>query len=341
MNFLFRTDASVSIGTGHVMRCLALAQAVQDAGGHAIFAFQELPEALVERLKFERVEVIRITEEAGTQDDGRTTAACAERFLASWVVVDGDRFTSDCLSVLQRAGLRVALYDDFADRKSFPVDVVVNPNLGATDHVYERSGFTGSLLLGESYVPLRREFLVNPEERVFPREGNKILVTLGGSDPENLTPQIAAALAKVPDWEITIVAGPGYERATELRELVDRDLKIVSNPADMRSLMEASDLAVIAAGGTLWELLYLGCAVLSYARNLVQARVVGALAEKGAVVDMGDTKSLDGARLLAVAQQVVASRQVRENMAVAGRAVIDGRGAERVVATLLKSRRQG
>jgi spore coat polysaccharide biosynthesis predicted glycosyltransferase SpsG len=105
----------------------------------------------------------------------------------------------------------------------------------------------------------------------------------------------------------------------------------------MAEFMRDSDQAVIAAGGTLWELLSMGCAVLSYSRNIVQTRVVQALAHRGAVVDMGGTCHFDAAKLAVSVKELVDSRVARERMTNLGRSLVDGLGATRVVEAAQRS----
>jgi UDP-2,4-diacetamido-2,4,6-trideoxy-beta-L-altropyranose hydrolase len=185
---LIRADASPAIGTGHVMRCLALAQAWQDAGGAATFAVAEIPDALGPRLSGEGISVERFHLTPGGPQDAAATVALAIRHKADWVVIDGDRFGSDFLVTIRAAGLRVLLIDDFADRDTFAADLIVNPNLDADGMSYRRRGASAPLLLGSPYVLLRREFRQRTSRKEIRPNGNRILVTLGGSDPENLTP---------------------------------------------------------------------------------------------------------------------------------------------------------
>ena len=313
------------------MRCMALAQAWQDAGGTASLAVAELPDALAPRVTAEGVSLIRVRATPGGPEDAGETVAQARRIRADWIVIDGDRFSSGFLDAVRAAGLRVLLVDDFAGRESFPADLIVNPNLDDDEESYRKRGATARLLMGPSYVLLRREFKQGTERKAIPDTGNRILVTLGGSDPENLTPRIAEALAGCPGLEVTVVAGAGYEGADELRRRDTSNLRVVFNAPNMAKLMKDSDQAVIAAGGTLWELLSIGCPVLSYSRNIVQTRVVQALSQRGIVADMGETCHFASEKLVASVKEFVDSHAMRERMTNLGRTLVDGLGAARVV----------
>jgi UDP-2,4-diacetamido-2,4,6-trideoxy-beta-L-altropyranose hydrolase len=337
---LIRADASLAIGTGHVMRCLALAQAWQHAGGTVGLAVAELPEALVPRVTAEGVSLSRVHATPGGPEDAGETVARARRLRADWVVVDGDRFGSDFLATVRGTGFRVLLIDDFADRESFPADLIVNPNLDEDGELYRRRGATARLLMGPSYVLLRREFRQGAGKKEIRLTGNRILVTLGGSDPENLTPKIADALAHCSDLDVTVIAGAGYDKVDELRKLKASNLRVVFSPPNIAQFMKDSDQAIIAAGGTLWELLSMGCAVLSYSRNIVQMRVVQALSHRGVVADMGETGHFDPEKLTVSVRELVDSRLVRERMTNLGRTFVDGLGTTRVLAGMRLSEAQ-
>jgi len=322
------------------MRCLSLAQAWQDAGGHGVFVVRESPEWLITRLSSERMDVVRIDCDASSLGDASSVIQIASQFNTSRVVVDGERFTSDYLAILNKSGISVALYDDFASRPSFPVEIVVNPNLGARQEPYRQAGYQGLLLSGGAYVPLRREFFSQPCGRVFADIGNRVLVSLGGSDPENLAPRIIGALVRNPSLQLTVVSGPAYLHDIDLavfRECVD----VVTGAEDILSHMMSADIAVVAAGGTLWEALFSRCAVLSYSRNSVQACVVACLAETGAVVDLGDVGLFDASVLRTTVERLASSRLLREQMAKRGIEFADGRGAGRVAAFLAEGKRHG
>jgi UDP-2,4-diacetamido-2,4,6-trideoxy-beta-L-altropyranose hydrolase len=313
------------------MRCLALAQAWQGARGRVAFAIAEAPTTLNQRLASEGFEIASIPQTPGGIEDAKATVRIARHLRSSWLVVDGDRFDVAFLEYLRSSRTRTLLIDDFAERESFPVDLILNLNLGASEALYRKQGAEAELLLGESYALLRREFTSWRETRNFPEKGNRILVTLGGSDPENLTPKVAESLARKPDYKIKIITGPAYDHPGELLKFGFSNVRVEFNSSNMSTNMAEADLAIVVAGGTLWELLYMGCAVLSYSRNSVQAQIVEDLERKGAVRNLGAVNDFDGSRLAEVVEEVVRSKTLRRQMATAGRQIIDGEGAARVV----------
>lgn len=333
---LIRADANASIGTGHVMRCLALAEAWQDAGGEAIFAFAELPLALEYRLTRSGISLQRLKTIPGSAEDALATIARASQLSANWIVVDGDRFGTDFLTTVQNARVRVLLIDDFAERKFFPADLILNPNFGADVEVYRSRGCECPVLIGPRYVLLRREFHKCSKGQIR-EKGTRVLITLGGSDPDKLTPRIVTSLVECNDLQLTVVVGVGCSFVDDLRRLNTAHIRVLVDSQDMAGLMKDADLAVIAAGGTLWELLSVGCAVLSYARNTVQMRVVQSLAKDGIVVDMGESCHFDGERLASAVRRLMASKSTRERMASLGYTLIDGLGAARAVRAILHS----
>ncbi|MGH9495154.1 MAG: PseG/SpsG family protein, partial [Candidatus Sulfotelmatobacter sp.] len=193
---LVRADASVAIGTGHVMRCLALAQAWQDAGGQAVFASAKITDALRKRLAAESCDVAAISSPGGSFEDAAQTVALARENKCDWVVVDGYAFGPQYQQVLKAAGLKTLFVDDHGHAPPYSADVVLNQNLTATRELYsDREGQT-RLLLGTRYCLLRREFADWREwQREISPVCRRLLVVMGGSDPENVTARVLEVLA--------------------------------------------------------------------------------------------------------------------------------------------------
>src|SRR5580698_8004903 len=174
-NILIRADASTAIGSGHVMRCLALAKA-WSKGGRVCYLTAETIAALDERFLEEKIQHERISVQPGSLEDVEQTVAWARRLQAQWVVVDGYRFKPDYIHALKMARLRVLMLDDDARFDFYEADVVLNQNIDASVESYKRAVST-QLLLGANYVLLRPEFLVSGPRSEIAEVARKFLVT--------------------------------------------------------------------------------------------------------------------------------------------------------------------
>ena len=192
---LIRADASVAMGTGHVMRCLALAQAWQDAGGEAFFVATEMLPAIESRLKAERCGVLTLAVPAGGAEDSRATAGLAARLGAAWVVADGYVFGASYYLALKASGLRVLAVDDYGHAESYQVDILLNQNGQVEPRLYEGRAPGVQLLLGSRYVLLRREFGRYLDwRRDVSAIAQRVLITMGGSDPGGVTLTVVRAI---------------------------------------------------------------------------------------------------------------------------------------------------
>jgi UDP-2,4-diacetamido-2,4,6-trideoxy-beta-L-altropyranose hydrolase len=337
---VFRADASVAMGTGHIMRCLALAQAWQDQGGRCLFATAQATPAIEERLCSEGVEVAILPARRGSTEDAAELTELARAKRADWVVVDGYDFGAEYQHVLKAAGLRQLFLDDFGQAGEYCADLVLDPNAHASESFYRKRQANTRLLLGTRYALLRREFTPWREwKREIAPVGRNVLVTMGGSDPENVTERVIRALGKIKtqDLDVTVVVGstnPHIDAIERAASEFPGRLQLLHNVSSMPELMARADLAIIAAGGTLWELLYMTCPVVSFARNHVQSEIISRLGENGAVPNMGCVQRLDSVVLAATISELAASPAVRSRMSALGRETVDGKGADRLCSQL-------
>lgn len=337
---LIRADASSAIGTGHVMRCLALAKAWQKTGGKVLCLMAESIAAVEERLVREEVVVRKISAVPGSRTDAEQTVAEAHLESPAWLVVDGYRFQPAYIRSLNAAGLRTLFLDDDGRFDFYLADVVLNQNASARCVMYEKRQASTCLLLGSEYVLLRPEFLAEPKAREHPAIAQKVLVTMGGSDPENVTRKVLLALLQMEaDLEARIVVGGGNPRQDELQVLAAQRVgfKLESSPANMAPLLHWADIAISGAGGTVWELAYLGLPAIVVALSRDQREIARVLAEADVTVSLGWHANLSEERIASALKSLLGDRERRRAMSGDGRKLVDGRGAERVVTFLQNS----
>ena len=339
---LIRADASVAIGTGHVMRCLALAQAWQDAGGRAVFAMAEATAAIQARLKAESCDVESVSHAAGTTADASQTIALAGERKSDWIVVDGYKFRADYQRVLKAAGCNILFLDDYGHSQHYFADLVLNQNVSASADSYLHKEPQTRLLLGPQYCLLRREFAKwRRWERNVSPECHRLLVMMGGSDPENLTARVieALAVAKLDRLETAVVIGGSNPHFAMLRELAARSgqkITVQRDMLDMAEPMAASDVAISAAGSTCWELCLMGLPALLVDVADNQTEVALELDRRGCAIRVGDRR-VSAENIADQLKRLVGSRELRQSLSQRSRELVDGNGATRVVSVVLGS----
>ena len=335
-----RADAGPGIGAGHVMRCLALAQAWKRAGGRAVLVGRVAPATLAARLERDGLPVVvpAPDDADGAAAFARVRADAAGEPGAHWGVLDGYAFGPEFQADARRDGPLLVL-DDLA---AGPVhaDAVLNQNFHAPSLSYDADPDT-ALLAGPRYALLREEFLRRPRAaRRFPERARTVLVTLGGADPDNATAGVLAALAGAGDPApgVAVVVGPANRHAESLaRTLAAAPFpgRLLRDPPDLVERMAAADLVVTAGGSTCLELCFCGApmAVVVLAAN--QAPGTAALARAGAAVSLGVPGAGDPAATTAVLAALLGDAARRRALSAAAAALVDGRGGERVAAALL------
>jgi UDP-2,4-diacetamido-2,4,6-trideoxy-beta-L-altropyranose hydrolase len=337
-NLLIRCDASVSIGTGHAMRCLALGQAWQDAGGHVVFVMAESTPAVERRIVAEKMGAVRVAQAPGSLNDAESTLAIARQHAAKWIVVDGYVFGAEYQARVHEAGLKLLIVDDDGRAAPYIAEIALNSNPLATEALYRQRGPSTKLLLGPRYVLLRREFAAwRLWKRKVHAPAGKLLVTMGGSDPENITLRVVEALIGVRSFDMQIVVGGSNPHLGQLRGTLDgygSSFRLVHDASEMAELMAWADVAISAAGTAAWEMAFMGLPPLLIVLADNQEPIAQALSDAGAALNLGPAQALRVEDIRDRLCNVTAARKILQEMSTRGRALIDGCGADRVVAAM-------
>jgi UDP-2,4-diacetamido-2,4,6-trideoxy-beta-L-altropyranose hydrolase len=336
---VLRADADAERGTGHVMRCLALAQAWQSRGGKAVFITRCDSAALRERIVISGSDLISLPRAGSVRADIEATLAQLSTRKAAFLALDGYDIDVEQQEIFRAAGHLLLVIDDTAHLGCYEADILLNQNLGAAKLTYRCSSGT-TLLLGPHYALLRREFLSwRDRTRAVPDIATKILVTLGGSDPSNYTAQVIDALLRLgtPGLEARVVVGFANRHLPELTrraETLGPKTQLLTHVSDMAELMVWADLAVVATGSTCWELACLGLPALGVIVAENQRRIAEELHALEIIENLGWHNEVSVKSLAAAIGSLQSSCSRRLRMSERGRALIDGRGAERVAQAL-------
>jgi len=328
------------MGVGHVLRCLALAQAWQDTGGQAQFLARRLPDRLRQRLIDEGFPVQDLPSSQSLESEAAGISQLAARQpIAPIMVLDGYHFDGSYQQRVRSGAAGLLIVDDCGHRGRCPGDWILNQNLHASPALYPSCGTETQLWLGPQYALLRREFLLPTEAKGEPVDpgGTRILLTMGGADPDDATGQVVSIAQAIPSpwsqhchWRVLV--GDAYRAFEPLQARVQGDsrFQILQGVADMAAQYRWADLAICAGGGSNWEMCYFGVPriVIPIAAN--QQPNLPWMTEAGLCL----ASELSARPLAKALETLVLSSDLRARMMVSGRRLVDGRGAQRVVAGL-------
>jgi spore coat polysaccharide biosynthesis predicted glycosyltransferase SpsG len=254
--------------------------------------------------------------------------------------LDGYGFDGGFQCALKGEGLRVLAVDDIGKAGHYAADIVLNVNVGVDASFYaSREPYT-RLLTGADYFLFRREFTDQAAtERVNPSAAKKILVTLGGSDPNNVTEKVLHLLKTldIKTLDVTLVLGGSNPHAASVEAAAKTALFptcVVRNAGRLSEFMAASDLAVTSVGTTAWELAFMktpACVVVSFDYQRPFAEKMG---EK-AFLHLGWWESLESGDAAVRLEELIGDKNARDLMSEAGRNQVDGKGADRVLREML------
>lgn len=334
---LFRADGNKEIGSGHVMRCLSIADALSDMGNRSLFVTAD--NTMSELIEGRGYPCIVLHTDYKNMDCETGILVRQREFAAvEGIVVDSYYATEGYLKTLSREKKTVYI-DDYIKKR--PCDAVINYNVFADESSY--SGLmedpSQKFILGPAYAPLRREFAdAVPIE--IKEKAKRVLFLAGGSDPAHAALHFAKEIINRKDlMEYIIVTGAMSGDHSRINAMAARSggrLRVLSNVKDMKSLMTSVDLTISAAGSTLYELCACGVPTLCYILADNQRLVAEGFKNKGAMIYAGDLRSDKDfySDLYDSVMKLADDLPGRRVLSEKARGIVDGNGAKRLAAEL-------
>lgn len=340
--FVFRADGNSQIGSGHVMRCLSIADAAKNAGEECVFVTaSDDMKGIIQAKKYD--DLILNTDYRNMEAEGILSAV--DTFQPSVIFVDSYYVTEKYLQELKRwcekAECKLVYIDDI-EAFPYPCHMLLNYQIHGSEAdyrmLYEKASLPG-LMVGTEYVPLRREFLTVGARKIK-SEVRNVFVSTGGADSEHLSVELIKAVDSC-DLTFHFVIGSMNRDKSILSELSkNKNVKLYENVTGMAELMMACDIAISAAGSTLYELCATQTPTITYVLADNQAPIAEGFSSRSVMENCGDIRVLGG-RALAVKliqSAVNLADNFRERHRVSGimKTMVDGGGAKRIVDAVLR-----
>lgn len=363
MLVVFRADASVQIGTGHVMRCLTLADELASQGHECLFVCREHEGHLGDLITSKGYGLTllpsRIDNEQDTKDsrsdnyalwlgvpwqeDARQTLDALTPWKPDWLVVDHYALDAEWERALTHVVGNIMVIDDLANRPH-QCALLLNQNVLDDTAVerYERLSNQGcTILLGPKYALLRSEY-AELAKSLPKRDGviSRVLVFVGGSDPYHLTERYLKALtgSEFKHLFVDVVIGKNHPAPAMVESLVEgrARTRLYSGLPSLADLMVRADLMLGAGGATNWERMCLGLnsIVTSVASN--QDEINRTLAHEGLIEFLGPADKLTDTAVTLSIENALQNLEVNTKRSATIRKVVDGRGTEYVIREFLE-----
>lgn len=337
MRVALRADVSAQVGTGHLMRCLTLANILRSEGAHC--EFLTAPTSLESLITQAGHRHAVLPEQPLSEIDD---AAACQKLLsgkADWIVVDHYRLSAIWQREMRQSTKKILAVDDIADRPH-AADLLLDQNeLPDKELRYQHLLSDGCRsLFGSRYALLRPEFHSQPAQ-VRNRGLQRLLVSYGGSDPANLTAAALDAL-DASGWgqrPVDVVIGALHPAGADLaaRCALHPTWTLHRQAENMAALMDASDLALGGSGSSLWERCARGLPSILSTLAANQEPLAAIAANTAAALWPHPDQPARFDTLPALLASLEACPHTLSAMSRAALSLCDGRGAARVAACLL------
>lgn len=338
-----RVDANGTIGTGHVMRCLSIAEAFRVRGEDVTFITADncAGEMILER-GFKTICLYSVWNDL--EKEINTMCQLIKEKHISLVLIDSYFVTELYLKRIHKY-TKIAYIDDL-DQFIYPVDMLINYNIYAEKQDYQlryqRGGVDTRFVLGCRYVPLRREF--SSFRRVVNDRISSILVTSGGTDSYNVIGHFLQAVYDkqwCEKFEYYVILGRFNKNSDALIERWSqyKTIHLLSNVKNMSAYMKKCDIAITAGGVTTYELCACGLPSIMYTLADNQRDIARSVSELGLIPWVGDVRQdMKGCieAILKLVEEFNCNPTYLSKISKKMQDVVDGKGRERLVDCLLE-----
>lgn len=330
---IIRCDGDPQLGLGHVYRCIALAGEFRKAHKcEIVFAVIKGKEgiALINKARF------FIEKKPFNFKESKWLDYIIKRHCPDAIVFDiRTSLSFKFLEGWRKLGILIVTMDDLS-RRRLASDLAFYPPVPQIKKLSWK-GFTGELYSGWEWVIIRKEFVKN-----YHKVSNKIpklLITMGGSDPQGMTLKVVKALDKLNEsFNVVVVLGSAFQYQKELYRVLTtckHHVDVCKNVQNMAKLMSQSDLAVASFGVTAYELAAMGVPAIYICLTEDHAESASLFKEEGIAISIGEFTKVTDLQIAEKVKQLLRNKAKASEMSVKARNLIGGRGLERIAGTII------
>lgn len=304
---IIRADGGTSIGMGHVMRCIALADMLKNDFNVA-FAIQTPAESVIKNIHSVTETILHLPDTTDYKKD----ATGFSQFLepTDIVILDGYNFKTDYQKIIKSAGCKLVVIDDLHDWHQV-ADAVINHAAGITAADYSKEEYT-KLYLGLEYALLRKPFLIPSKEIKKINAVKKVFISMGASDINNLTKKFTEALIQIKGIEeIHLMLGSINPNLKSIDLLIEKNKQIIIkkhfeiSAEQLAELLKKCDLSICPASSISLESCAIGIGLITGYTAENQKGILSGLADKKTIIDLGDLNAIKTEAIISEIKKII------------------------------------
>lgn len=344
MNIIIRTDASISLGTGHVMRCLTLADELRQHDARVYFICRNGPGNLIGLIEKKGHKVHRLSADIDVNTDQKLTQNILRGLsvFPDWLIIDHYDVDISWESSLRNFTKKIMVIDDLAS-KEHDCDLLLNQNYGINENQYREFIPKHCVrLIGSQYALLPPQFSkIRDTLKEHDGKINRFLVFMGGADSTNETSKVLRAIQMLdrPDLAIDIVIGLQNPYRNEIEKLSSQipSAACYFNTQNMAELMAEADISIGAGGTTTWERACLGLPsiVITVAEN--QKSINKELAKNGYIILSGWREDVTEINIFEDIAFLLRHCEIVRSTSLKSKILVDGNGIKRIINHIIDS----
>lgn len=333
---IFRADGNNDIiGFGHVMRCIHLAKEFSKNGFKSIFIMKNFTE-IVNKVRENNIEVNTIPIDIESNDELNMLKEFFTNNKLNAMILDKWNLEQEYLDMIKKETSNLIVVNDYGKLDLRDLFIInVNDNLNYKNEIQTLS------CIGLSYAIISDDlFNYRNTERNVNNKVKTVIISMGGSDPNRLTMKVIEFINKCEgQYKIITILGPGYKCIEDINKICSEskhNIDIESDPKSIGKLFIQGDLAVISGGVTKFETAFLGIPSIVLCQNIDEDMVTRLFEKHKTLINLGVGSNVKFEEFLRVFSLLTSDFDLRYEMSLNGKRLIDGLGKKRIVERIKK-----
>jgi len=334
-NFSFRCISDPSKGFGNFKRCLSIAESLKEKSYNITFFINKNNSAINE-LKKRNLNYFLIDSKMSLIQEVDFIYKIMLKNNSNYLIIDMREYGEKYSKKISYFDVTTILIDD-AWCKSVYSDIIINGTMIKKYYEYKIKNKNAKIFTGPKYNIIQTEFRKQRKKLsdIHEKTTYDITISMGGSDPHNISKKVLSAIYKIPNIRICLILGPFYNISNLDFFKILSSIKIIKNSKNIWKIFQNSDLVISSGGTSLFELSVIGTPTIVITSSHHQIPYAKIFSSRGSVLYLGYWSQIKQSQIKASIQNILKNTELRKQMHSASK-ILDGKGLERVIKILEK-----